>query len=183
MNRYVNSKPIKYARGLVAVEFAIVATMLFLLIFGIIEFGRFMYVWNTAQEVTRIAAREAVVSNFTAAEQRRIQRMAVFGDGVTENPILPGAAEITADAVNIRYLTNPDTPVSALPASPADNIQECLDDTTRCIRYVEVRLCTRNGRNCNPISYRPMVGLFDFLDIEIPRSTVIMPAESLGYTP
>lgn len=179
----VHHKPMKYAKGLAAVEFAFVATTLFLLLFGIIEFGRFMYVWNTAQEVTRIAAREAVVSNFTVAEQNRIRRMAVFGDAISTNPTLPGAAEITADAIDIRYLNDADTPVSALPDSPADNIEACLDSTTRCIRYVEVSLCTRSGRNCNPINYRPMVGLFDFLEIEIPQSTVIMPAESLGYIP
>jgi hypothetical protein len=31
-------------------------------------------------------------------------------------------------------------------------------------------------------SYAPMVGLFPFLSVPIPVSTVTMPVESLGYT-
>ena len=48
-------------RGAAAVEFAIIAMLLFTVLFGIIEFGRLFYVINTVQEVTRRAAREAVV--------------------------------------------------------------------------------------------------------------------------
>ncbi len=171
--------------GAAAVEFAFVVMVFFMLLLGIIEFGRFMYVWNTVQEVTRLAAREAVVSNFTADEQDRVRRLAMFSVANTGNPSLPGAAEINASHIDIEYLNQLGVPVNALPDDPAGNVEECLDNSNRCIRYVQVRLCEQGNGNqpCTPVHYAPMVGLFNFLDIEIPASTVIMPAESLGYAP
>lgn len=190
MKTIIQNKLIKAYRarkqlGAAAVEFAFVVVVFFMLLLGIIEFGRFMYVWNTVQEVTRIAAREAVVSNFTAAEQDRVRRIAVFSIANTGNPNLPGAAEINASHIDIEYLNSLGVPVSAFPADPASNVEECLDNSNRCIRYVQVRVCEQGNGNqpCTPVHYAPMVGLFNFLDIEIPASTVIMPAESLGYAP
>lgn len=175
----------KQQRGAAAVEFAFVVVVFFTLLLGIIEFGRFMYVWNTVQEVTRIAGREAVVSDFSASEQDRIRRMAVFSIENSGNPNVPGAAEITASHVNIEYLNDIGIPVAALPDDPAGNVEECLDSSNRCIRYVQVSVCEEGNGNqaCTPTRYAPMVGLFNFLDVEIPTSTVIMPAESLGYAP
>jgi hypothetical protein len=171
--------------GAAAVEFAFVVLVFFVLLLGIIEFGRFMYVWNTVQEVTRLAAREAVVSSFTNAEQDRVRRMAVFSIANSGNPSLPGAAEVSAAQIDIEYLNQLGVPVSALPDDPAGNVEECLDNSSRCIRFVQVRVCEQGNGNqpCSPVRYEPMVGLFNFLDIEIPASTVIMPAESLGYAP
>jgi hypothetical protein len=181
----VKAQPLKLQQGAAAVEFAFVVILFFALLLGIIEFGRFMYVWNTVQEVSRIAAREAVVSNFTNAEQDRIRRMAVFSVASSGTPSLPGAAEINASHVNIEYLNDIGVPVSALPADPAGNVEECLDNSNRCIRYVQASVCQQGNGNqaCRQVRYEPMVGLFNFLDIEIPASTVIMPAESLGYAP
>lgn len=173
----------KAQQGAAAVEFAFVAIVFFVLLLGIIEFGRFMYLWNTVQEVTRRAAREAVVSNFTAAEQNRIRRLAVFSADTSGIATLPGASEVTSDMVTIQYFNDIGVPVDAMPSSPAANIEACLDNTDSCIRYVQVRLCQGGGDSCTPVRYEPMIGLFDFLNIDIPPSTVFMPAESLGYAP
>ena len=48
-------------QGAAAVEFALICLLFFTILFAIIEFGRMMYVYNTMQEVTRSAARAAVV--------------------------------------------------------------------------------------------------------------------------
>ena len=48
-------------RGVAAVEFALIASLFFTLLIGIIEFSRVLFYWNTAAEVTRLAARTAVV--------------------------------------------------------------------------------------------------------------------------
>ena len=48
-------------RGVAAVEFALIASFLFTLLFGIMEFGRVLFYWNTATEATRLGARLAVV--------------------------------------------------------------------------------------------------------------------------
>jgi len=48
-------------RGATAVEFALVAMILFMLIIGTMEVGRVLYTWNAANEATRFGARVAVV--------------------------------------------------------------------------------------------------------------------------
>lgn len=53
--------------GSVAVEFALIASFLFALLFGIMEFSRVLFYWNTATEATRLGARLAVVCDKDAA--------------------------------------------------------------------------------------------------------------------
>lgn len=169
-------------RGATAVEFAIVAMLFFTIVFGIMEFGRVLYVWNTVQEVTRRAAREAVVRGFADAGQ--VSRAAVFnpetGDGTA---YLPAAKEITATDVRINYLNENLVVADPMPLDPIDNISACMDvtRTASCVRYVEACVATA-GTCTGSIKYLPMVGLFPFLAINIPVSSVIMPAESLGFS-
>ena len=47
--------------GAATVEFAVVAAVFFMLLIGILEFGRLLYYWNSAEEATRLGARIAVV--------------------------------------------------------------------------------------------------------------------------
>lgn len=55
-------------RGVAAVEFAIVALMFFTLLLGIMEFGRWLFLLNGANEATRLGARLAVVCSIEAAD-------------------------------------------------------------------------------------------------------------------
>lgn len=177
-------------RGAAAVEFALVAIPFFLLLLGAVEFGRLMYLWNTVQEVTRNAARQAVVTDFR--NNTAIQQSAVFG-AMPGPSLLPGAPEITSASVRIRYLnaTFGEVVISSgapnNPTDPGDNITACLDTNRAavCIRYVEV--CMSTDTTCSPtgsIPFAPMISLFSgFGSIKIPLSTVRMPAESLGFTP
>ncbi|MBE0473665.1 TadE/TadG family type IV pilus assembly protein, partial [Rhodoferax sp.] len=92
-------------RGVAAVEFALVAIPFLLLLLGAMEFGRLLYLWNTAQEVTRNAARQAVVSNFNDVDA--IKRAAVFRTGSStdlDKTWLPASSEISAEKVVILYL-------------------------------------------------------------------------------
>jgi Flp pilus assembly protein TadG len=175
----------KRQSGVAAVEFALVAVVFFTLLLGIIEFGRFMYLWNTVQEVTRNAARAAVVSDFSAASVDRIQRNAIFRSGTNGTVWLPAGNELTNLNVNIQYLNQAQAPAAPMPSSPTDNVAACLDATrsSSCIRFVEVTVCEQLRRACDPIRYVPMVGLFTIFAIDIPDSTVRMPVESLGLTP
>ena len=52
-------------------EFAIVATLFFMLVFGIIDFGFAFHSWNNAANAAREGARKAAVSNDTAAIRSR----------------------------------------------------------------------------------------------------------------
>lgn len=54
-------------RGAAAVEFALVASAFFMLLFGVIELARLMYLWNAAAEATRLGARTAAVCDLDAA--------------------------------------------------------------------------------------------------------------------
>lgn len=169
-------------RGVAAVEFALVAILFFTMLFGAMEFGRLLYIWNTVQEVSRNAARQAVVADFTSGSAlAAIRQSAVFGGSA-----LPAAPEITSSMVKITYLNAAGNVAAPMPLSPGDNIAACLDGlrVAECIRFVET--CVSTGTDCQPnqsVLYAPMVNLFSFLAIGIPMSTVRMPAESLGFSP
>jgi len=178
--------------GVAAVEFALIAIPLFLLLIGIMEVGRLMYVWNTVQEVTRNAARQAVVTDFRdTAAVNAIRQRALFRltDGT-----LPAAAEVSTANVVIRYLNAAGEVPASMPESPSDNLSACQDAgrVSECVRYVEV--CVSTGTTCAPnelIAFAPMSGLFsgtsregaDFTLLRIPLSSMRMPAESLGFRP
>ena len=53
--------------GVATVEFALVASLLFILLLGVMEMNRVLFYWNTATEATRLGARLAVVCNKEAA--------------------------------------------------------------------------------------------------------------------
>lgn len=176
-------------RGATAVEFGIIAMVFFTLFFGIIEFGRLFYLYNTVQEVTRCAAREGVVHWKSDTDKSRIQRKCIFQDenSTVNNVQLVAGWEIQNTHVQLRYLNSPGatteaSPQSPLPDSPEGNLSECEASTINCIHFVEASLWCTGDQNCanNRITYRPMFGLTP-LRVNIPNSTVTMPAESLGY--
>ena len=107
-------QPTVLQRGVAAVEFALVAIPFFLLLFGAMELGRLLYLWNTAQEITRHAARQAVVTNFKDdAAMAAIRHSAVFR---VNAGTLPAAPEISDANVVIRYLNASGSVVSPMPA-------------------------------------------------------------------
>ncbi|RJG17808.1 TadE/TadG family type IV pilus assembly protein [Massilia cavernae] len=82
--------PIRRQRGVAAIEFALIITLLLTLLFGIIEFSRVTFYWNAATEATRLGARLAVVCDFDASVIKT--RMANLF------PVIP------ADNISIDYL-------------------------------------------------------------------------------
>lgn len=76
-------------RGAAAVEFALVASLLFTAMFAVFEFGRIMLVWNEAVEATTQGARLAAVCSSTSTAPAK--RM---------NQLLPGVSS----AVQLEYL-------------------------------------------------------------------------------
>lgn len=190
----MNSKPTNFRslrslqQGVAAVEFALVALFIFFpLLLGIIEFGRAMYIWNTVQEITRHAARDATVTDFTSTSAMSLVRQnAIFR---TTAGSLPAGPEITDTTVAIKYLNLALTTVDSSTTCPVKNINICLNDPTdsTCIRFVQASVCqsgTGETNACVPVKFVPMISMFsDLLDIDIPSSPVVMPAESLGYRP
>ena len=60
--KFVRPRTTRYKqRGVAAVEFAMIAALLFTLLFGIMEMSRVLFAMNTATEATRLGTRLAVV--------------------------------------------------------------------------------------------------------------------------
>lgn len=168
-------------RGAAAVEFGIIAVLFFTLFFGIVEFGRFFYLYNTVQEVTRCAARQATVK--WTGDWDGIPQQCLFG-----HDELVAGWEIHAGDIHLRALNLKRN--EANPGSIDDNISNCVTspEDINCIRFVEASLwCTTSDpEKCDPIThriiYQPNFGLIPWMSVNIPNSTVTMPAEGLGYT-
>lgn len=169
--------PGRKQHGAATVEFALIATIFFGVLFGIVEFGRGLYLWNSIQEVTRYVAREAVVcwrSDWNAMRDTR---------GMMGLNVLPAAPELTNTSISIQPLRRADKTVlsgSNLPGSVDENSSNCMKPDApgtpqNCIGYVRV---TVNA------SFTPLIGTvvwFPLPDIPLPLSSVVMPAESLGF--
>jgi Flp pilus assembly pilin Flp len=164
-------------RGAAAVEFALIAVFFFAVLFGIVEFGRGLFVWNSVQEVTRYVAREAVVCWRGDWNTMRDTR------GMMGLNVLPAAPEFTNASITIEPLRRADKAVltgGSIPATVDANASNCmLPDTStpppNCIGYVRVRINA---------SFTPLIGTlvwFPLPNIPLPPSTVDMPAESLGF--
>jgi hypothetical protein len=166
-------------RGTAAVEFALVATVLFMFIFGLMEVSRAMYLWSTMTAVTSRAARAAAISDFnsTAALRQR----ALFGAG-EQGLILGGPIDHTY--LRIDYLqADADTPVAPLPTCQ-EIMANCLNNPAgaNCVRWVRVRLCQPEGGACDNVPYTPMLSFpgANAFRMNMPRFTALAPVESLG---
>jgi hypothetical protein len=89
----------KRQKGLYIVEFAIVGLLFFILLFGVIEFARALFVWNTLTEATRRGARLAVVC---PVNHPSIANVTVFNapGAPGASPILPG---LSSGMVSVSY--------------------------------------------------------------------------------
>ncbi len=145
--------------GLATVEFAIIAVSLIIVLFGVIEVSRALFVWNTIGEATRRGARAAEVC---PVNHGAIKRLAVFGTGGgsgTASPVLSG---LSTSNVTVEYLNAGGTVL----ANPAASFN--------AIRYVRVSIS----------SYQhTMIIPFIMPTFPVPPFETTVPAESLGYIP
>lgn len=84
--------------GVAAVEFALVASLLFTLLFGITEMSRVLFYWNTAGEATRAGARLAVVcgKDATAIKTRMSSMLSILTPGNINIGYTPGGCDINS---------------------------------------------------------------------------------------
>lgn len=196
--------------GAAVIEFALVFGILIALLFGIIEFGRLLFTINSAQEITRRAAREQVVN--WVHQSNAVQRVAVLrSEGCTNQGTVnfpracnntdtvnfPGSPDITNTKVKLGFYhtyadavagNNPITYASG--DDPRDNLLNCRLSPgeagySQCIKFVRATLANTDETKVPfhdialfvPIGFVISPLMQNFL---LPRSTVIMPAESLG---
>jgi hypothetical protein len=175
--------------GVAAIEFGLVAMVFFLIVFGIIEFARAMYMFNTLPEVTRRVAHAAAGISFADGEALDLARKrAVFNE--TKGTLLLGDP-ITYQNIRIEYLYLPartselqPIPAGAMPHCPTQNRINCANDPngTSCIRAVKASICNAggNGDACTAVTYRPLIPLIP-LPLKLPMSLTIVGADTLGY--
>jgi Flp pilus assembly protein TadG len=142
--------------GTTTVEFAIVASVMFMILFAVIEFGRVMFVANALDESTRRGARLAAVC--PVGDPMPAQAAILAGtDGVSSI-----ARDLTTANVTIAYLDVNGAPVP----NPALNLAQ--------IRYVRTSIANYRQR-----MFIPLI-MPSFL---MPSFAATLPAESLGYGP
>ena len=142
--------------GTATVEFAIIASVMFMVLFAVIEFGRVMFVMNALDESTRRGARLAAVC--PVGDPVPAQAAILAGnDGVSVI-----APDLTAANVAIAYLDVNGAPV----ANPALNLA--------AIRYVRTSIVGYRQRMLIP---------FIMPSFLMPSFAATLPAESLGYGP
>jgi Flp pilus assembly protein TadG len=141
--------------GVTTVEFAIVGALLFVVLFGVIEFGRALFVANALAEGARRGARVAAVC---PVGDPRPAQVAIFADD--------GASLIAPD------LSTANVAVSYLDAAGAP----IADTATNyaAIRYVQVRIVDYTQQMLIP---------FIMPSFLMPSFTATLPIESLGYSP
>jgi Flp pilus assembly protein TadG len=91
--------------GVAAVEFALVASVFFTLLLGVMEMGRLLWTWNAAVEATRLGARMAVVCDLGDADikTRMSGRLPALGTGnITITYLNPPAADNSCSAANCK---------------------------------------------------------------------------------
>ena len=109
----------RYRRAAAAVEFAVVAPVFLLLVFGMIEYGRMVMVYQVITNASREGARAAVLdgattSSVTTAVNNYLTAGAVSGATVTVSPNPPSGAQ-NGDPVTVT-VSIPFSQVSWLPS-------------------------------------------------------------------
>lgn len=104
-------------RGAVAVEFALILPALLLLLFGIIDFGRLMYVKNALVYASSDGARAAALHSDT---------------GGGEQATVVAVASAAAQSMNIKSMSGQGTDVS-VPTTPVTNFKLCPADTSTAV--------------------------------------------------
>lgn len=152
---------IRKQRGAHTIEFAIIGSMFFILLFAAIEFGRLMFTWNTLDEASRRGARVAVVCPIDHAAIRRVALFSAPGGELhgEDSPVLPGLDESN---IHIDYLNAAGTPLS----DPAGSYLE--------IAFVRSEVVDFRHRLIIPFFVR---------EFELPPFTTVLPRESLGVSP
>ncbi len=177
--------PKMHQSGTTAVEFALLAVIFFIFVFGILELARMMFVYNTLQEVTRRAAAAAAnVYPMDTSAIAALKQDAVFRNSPGELVLAP---PVTDQHIRLSYLKFDLSviPESSWPSDAAKNRQICTGNphATNCIRFVQAQVCDpATTGNCSPVTSRTVFPLLGW-NLPLHKATTITPVGLLGYVP
>ena len=119
-------------RGIAPVEAALGMLPFLVMVLGLLELARMMFVWNTLAESTRRVARAASVNDVTDANANAIRAAALF-DSTGKLPIGGG---IDRGKLKVDYLTA-GLVAATLPPCARLNLINCNTDPNgaSCIRF------------------------------------------------
>lgn len=179
--------------GVAAIEVALLASLFFTLVFGVMELARAVYVFNTMFEATRYAAGVAATTSHRDSDTLdRIRQRAMFraspGNLIFGAPVNDG--NVTFDYLALTRAADgsmslDEIPSGSLPASARQNREICMTDpnAANCIRFVRARICAQGGvTDCDQAVFRPILPMLSFW-FRVPRATTVRPVESFGAMP
>lgn len=182
----------KTQRGASIIEFALVAFVFFLIMWGIFEFGRAFYVRNTTQHLTRCIAREATVKDPTPAGalaakqtclltsssgysfwpfyQRTPSDMTNVSNNIFQVRYCIDHCDVATDWVNEGDMSNDYLGQPTL----------CADGDSKCVVFVQARV--KQGEILDMFNLvKSWLGSSGNVNEYYAETTV--PAESMGYIP
>ena len=144
-------------QGTTIVEFAAIGVVLMIVLFGVIEIARALFVWNTIGEVTRRGARVATVC---PVGDSSIAEVAIFGTpgGSSASPVL---SNLSTSNIDLTYRDVDGVETSNFPD----------------IAYVQVEIV--NYSHVMLIPFIPLAAR----TLQMPAFSTTLPVESLGYVP
>ena len=162
-------------RGTTVAEFAMVALLFFIVIIGIIEFGRFLYTHNALTDATRRGARFASINkgaltdSETDANRMKVKNLVIYGANATYdedgNPTSsPLISDLTPEMIEVVY---EGADLDGDPDTPPSNFGSNLGTTTVSIEGYQFNLLI------------PVVGR----QLSLPTYTTTLIAESAGEEP
>lgn len=145
-------------RGHATVEFALIGAVFFVLLFGVFELGRILFLWNTLTEATRRGVRTAIIC---PVGHPAIKNSALFNKENNNNSIL---SDMSSDDFKLEYLDSSGSVINA----PANNFM--------LIRYV--RFSVQPAGDSTIKTLIPGISRF----ISLPTFSAILPTESMGLS-
>ena len=100
-------------RGQTLVEFALVVLIFLMVLFGILEFSRALWTYNTIVQATRAGARFAVVELPSVTNQTVKNYVVYHNSAGTGNPVLPGLDTSNVTVTYTRIDPNTGNPIAA----------------------------------------------------------------------
>jgi len=112
----------KIQRGAAMVEFALIALMFFIILFGIIEFGRAFFIYNSLVEATRRGARVAAVCPVSSDGITQVKQVTMFDTpGGTSTPLLGLSESDIAVSYYKNDMTSVTAPIPTVTSTDYDN--------------------------------------------------------------